>query len=107
MEILEENYIDNYVTNLVEDPSTNVGRTTFKRNQAKSRRIIYDSMKERIMPVITPLKIPKECFDALVKLYEAKAPSHKRLLKSQLCTLKMEKDKFVNSFFMNISLIKD
>ena len=107
MAILEENDIDHYVTNVVEEPSTNAGRTAFKSNQAKARRIIYDSVKEHIMPVITPLKTTKECFDTLVKLYVTKAPSQKRLLKNQLCTLKMENDDFINSFFTKISHIKD
>ena len=60
MEILEENGIDHYVTNVVEEPSSNVGRNAYKKNQAKARRIIYDSVKEHIMPVITPLKTNKE-----------------------------------------------
>ena len=59
------------------------------------------------MPVITPLKTTKEWFDTLVKLYEAKAPSQKRLLKSQLRSLKVEKDESVNSFFTKISHLKD
>ena len=63
MEILEVNDIDHYVTSVVEDPSSNVGRTAFKKNQAKARRIIYDLVKEHIIPVITPLKTAKECLD--------------------------------------------
>ena len=58
------------------------------------------------MAVITPLKTTKECFNTLVKLYEATVPSQKRLLKSQLCSLKMEKDESVNSF-TKISQIRD
>ena len=75
MAILEENDIDHYVTNMVEEPSSNAGRTAYKKNQAKARRIVYDSLKENLMLVITPLKIAKECFDTLVKLYETKTPS--------------------------------
>ena len=73
--ILEENDIDHYVTTIVAEPTTNAGRASFKRNQAKARRIIYDSVKEHIMSIITPLKTTKECFDTLVKLYETKATS--------------------------------
>jgi hypothetical protein len=105
--ILEENDLDNYVTIIVEEPTSNVGRASFKRNKAKARRIIYDSVKEHIMLIITPLKTAKECFDSLVKLHETKATNQKRLLKSQLCSLKMEKDEFVNSFFTKISHLKD
>lgn len=73
--ILEENDLDQYVTTVVAEPTSSAGRASFKRNQAKARRIIYDSVKEHIMPIITPLKTTKEYFDTLVKLYETKATS--------------------------------
>ena len=60
MEILEDNDIDHYMTNVMEEPSSNTRRTAFKKNQAKARRIIYHSMKVCIMPLITTLKITKE-----------------------------------------------
>ena len=66
--ILEEHDIDHYVTTVVAKPTSNVGRASFKRNQAKARRIIYDSVKEHIMSIITPLKTTMECFDTLVKV---------------------------------------
>ena len=59
------------------------------------------------MPVITSLKTAKECFDTLVNLYENKAPSQRRALKDKLCTLKMEKDDTIASFFTKISQIRD
>jgi hypothetical protein len=91
----------------VAKPTSATGKASFKCNQGKARRIIYDSMKENIMLVITPLTTTKECYDTLVKLYETKATSQKRLLKSQLRFLKMETDESINSFFMKISNIKD
>ena len=63
------------------------GRFAYKRKQGKARRIIYDSVKETVMPNITALKTVKECYDALVNLYEKKAPSQKRVLKKRLRTL--------------------
>ena len=106
IKILEEHDIDYYVTIIVEKPTSNVCPASLKRNQAKSRRSIYDSVKEHIILIITPLKRAKECFDTLVKLYETKATSQKRLLKSQLCSLNMEKDEYMNSFFTKISHLK-
>ena len=44
--ILEEHNLDHYVTTVVAEPTSSVGRASFKRNQAKSRRIICDSMKD-------------------------------------------------------------
>ena len=42
--ILEEHDLDHYVTTVVAKPTSSAGRASFKRNQAKARRIIYDSM---------------------------------------------------------------
>ena len=73
--ILEENDLDDIVFNVIEEPTSNAGRLAYKRKQGKARRIIYDFVKETVMPNITALKTAKECFDTLANLYEKKAPS--------------------------------
>ena len=75
--ILKEHYLDSFVTSLIEDPTRNVGRKNYKKNQAKEKRIIYESVKENLMSVITPLNTTKECFDTLTNIYEKKAPTQK------------------------------
>ena len=82
--ILEENDLDDVVFNTIEEPTSNAGRLAYKRKQGKARRIMYDSVKETVMPNITALKTTKECFDTLANLYEKKAPSQKRVLKKRL-----------------------
>ena len=82
--ILEENDLDDLVFNTIEEPISNAGIITFKKKHAKARRIIYDSVKETLMPTITPLKNAKECFDNLTNLYANKAPSQKIVLKKRL-----------------------
>ena len=67
-----------------------MGYINYKKNQSKDRRIIYDSMKEKLMFEITPLKIANECFDTLENLYEKKAPSQKRELKNKPHNLNMK-----------------
>ena len=57
--ILEENDLNDLVFNSIEEPISNVGRIAFKKKQAKARRIIYDSVKETLMPTITSLKTAK------------------------------------------------
>ena len=104
---LEENDPDDLVINTVEEPTTNARRAAFKKKQAKARRIIYDSVKETLMPVITPLKTAKECFDTFTNLYEKKAPSQKTVLKNWLRYLKMEKDEGVASFSTKLSQVRD
>ena len=60
--ILEENDLDDMVFDTIEEPTSNAGRIAYKKKQAKARRIIYDSVKETLIPTITPLKAAKECF---------------------------------------------
>ena len=55
MATLEENDLDDLVLNATEEHTSNVGRIDFKKKQAKARRIIYDSIKESLIPTITPL----------------------------------------------------
>ena len=57
--ILEENDLDDMVFNIIEEPTSNVGRVAFKKMKAKVRRIIYDSVKETLMPNITSFKTAK------------------------------------------------
>ena len=54
--ILEEHYLDSFVTSVIKEPTTNSVRTNYKSNQAKAKQIIYDSVKDNLMSVITPLK---------------------------------------------------
>jgi len=81
----------------------NQGRVALKKKQAKAKRVIYDSIKDNLMPVILSLRTTKECLDALANLYEKKGPTQKRTLKKQLRSLKMEKDESVTSSFSKIS----
>ena len=105
--ILEENEIDDMVFNTIEEPTSNASGIYYKKKQANARRIICGSVKETLMPTITPLKTAKECFDTLTNLYEKKAPSQKRVLKKRLRTLKMNKDEGVAPFFTKIALVRD
>ena len=57
--------------------------------------IIYESMKDNLMPVITTLKTEKECLNTLTNIYEKKAPTQKRTLKKKLWNMNMEKDEIV------------
>ena len=82
--ILEENDLDDIVFNVSEEPTSNASRVTYKNKHDKARRIIYDYVKETVIPNITTLKTAKECFDTLANLYEKKAPSQKRVLKKRL-----------------------
>ena len=82
--ILEKHDLDCYVSFMVEEPRTNEECINLNKNLAKSKQIIYDSVKDNLMFVITSLKTSMELFDTLTNLYEKKASSQKRALKNKL-----------------------
>ena len=105
--IIEQNDLDSFVTIVIKEPTTNERRKNYNNNKAKEKRIIYDSVKDNIMSVVTPLKKSKECFDTLMNLYEKKAPTQKRDLENKLRNMNMERDDTIASFLENISQVKD
>ena len=105
--ILQEHDLEQYVTTVVEEPTTNTGREAFRKSQAKAKRIIFDSVKDNIMLTMTSLMTAKDCMDTLVKLCEKQAPSQKRTLKHKLKYLKMDKGESMASFYSRIAQIRD
>jgi hypothetical protein len=73
--ILQKNDFEQYVTTMVEEPMNNAGRAAFRKSQAKAKRIIFESVKNNIMPAMTLLMTAKDCMDTLVNMYEKLAPS--------------------------------
>ena len=71
--ILEEGDLDELVTRVMKEPTSNEGRSSYKKRHAKAKRVIFYSIKDSMMPLIAQLRIVKECFDALANLYEKKA----------------------------------
>ena len=58
--ILWENDLEKYVTIVVDELTNNAGRVTLKKIQTKAKRIIFDSVKDNIMPTMTSLMTAKD-----------------------------------------------
>ena len=52
LNILEENDLDSYISNIVEAPKSNVGCIAFKKNQSRAKWIIYYLVKNNLMLMI-------------------------------------------------------
>jgi hypothetical protein len=105
--ILEESDLDELVTRVMEEATSNARREAYKKRQAKAKRVIFDLVKDIMMPFIAHLRTTKECFDALANLYEKKDPTQKMTLKKQIRTLKMGKDETIFAFFSKIAQTRD
>ena len=58
----------------------------------RARRIIIDSIKDRLIPQVSSKGTPKEMFDSLYRMYEGININQKMNLRAQLKTLQQELD---------------
>ena len=54
--ILEENDLDQYITEEVPEPEGDEAKATHKKNLAKAKRIIADSIKDHLIPHVSSFK---------------------------------------------------
>jgi hypothetical protein len=73
--------LDDLVTRNLEEPIVVTTRVAYKKKQAKSKRLIFESIKDNMMSLVQSLSTTKECLDTLSKPYDVDAPSLKRSLK--------------------------
>ena len=66
--MLEENGIKNYATIGLAVPTEATQLSTYKKEDAKARRIILDGVKDHIVPHISELDTAK-MWDAILNLY--------------------------------------
>jgi hypothetical protein len=57
--ILEEGDLDELVTRVIEEPTSNTRRAANKKRQDKAKRIIFYSVKDNMMPLIGHLRTAK------------------------------------------------
>lgn len=74
---------------------------------AKAKQIIFDSVKDHLIPHIAEKKRVKEMFDALVTLSQSVNLSRKVLLKKKLTGTHMSKIDTVASYLMKITELRD
>ena len=80
--ILEGNYLDWYISKEV--PDRDEAKAIHKNNLVKAKMIIADSIKVHLIPHVSSLKIDKDVFDALKKLFEGNNMNRKLTLRNQL-----------------------
>ena len=67
--ILEETYLDQYISKEVPYPEGDEVKATHKNNLVKDNEIIAYSIKDHLIPHVSSFKTPKEVFDALTKMF--------------------------------------
>ena len=67
--VLEENELDTYISGEVPVPEGDEAKDLPKKNLVKAKKIIDDSLKDHLIPLVSFLNTPKKMFDSLTKLF--------------------------------------
>ena len=73
----------------------------------KDKRIIVDSIKNHLIPLVSSKSTPKEMFDALTTIFEGKNINRRMSLRNQVKGVKIHKTKSNQSYFSRVSHIKE
>ena len=82
--IMEENEIEDHLTNDTIQFEAEADKTKYKKDERKAKRILMDSVKDHLIPQIARLRLVKKMFDHLVSLFESNNTSRKLALRHKL-----------------------
>ena len=97
--VLEENELDSYISEEVPVPEGDEAKALHKKNLVMDKRIIVDSIKDRLISQVSSLKTPKAMFYALAKLFEGKNINRKMNLRNRLKNVKIQNAETIQYYF--------
>ena len=89
--------LDSYISEEVPVLEGDEAKALHKKKMVMAKRIIVDSIKDRLIPQVSSLKTPKAMFDALTKLFEGKNINQKMTLRNQLKNMKIQNVETIQS----------
>ena len=105
--ILEENDLLKFVNENVLELEEEVEKDRWRKNDARARRILVDSVKDHLVPRISKKTTARKMLRDLRKLFQDSNINHALALRNQLSNLKMSRSESVISYFMRISELKN
>ena len=107
MLILEENDLKGYIKEEVKDTEGDETKNKQKKDMIKQKRIIYDSIKDHLIPQVSSNNTLEEMFYVLTSLFEGKNINRRMTLRNQFKRVKIQKEKTIQSYFTRVSQIKE
>ena len=105
--ILKENDLLKFMNENVPEPKDEAEKAQWRKNDARERRILVDSVKDHLVPHISEKMTARKMFRASKKLFQDSNINHALALRNQLLNLKISRSESVSSHFMRISELKN
>ena len=100
--LLEENHLLQFVKAKVPEPQAKEDKPRWRKDDAKARRILVDSIGDHLVPQISKKTTARRMFKTLKKIFEYSSINVTLTLRNQLSNMKMTKSENIASYFMRI-----
>ena len=101
--LLNEHDLKDHILRDIPEPEAARDKTKHKKNEAVAMRIIMDSVRDHLVPIISNQDLAKNMYEALRNLFENENPSQIIALKDQLRQCKFNRDDSISTFFVKLS----
>ena len=105
--LLNEHDLKDHILRDIPEPEAARDKTKHKKNEVVAMRIIMDSVRDHLVPIISNQDSAKKMYEALRNLFENENPSRIIALKDQLRQCKFNRDDSISTFFVKLSQIRD
>ena len=105
--IMQENEIEYHLTNDSIESKAEAEKAKYKKDGRKAKRILMDSVKDHLIRHIAGIRLVKNMFDHLVRLFESNNTNRKLALRNKLREVGMYDSDSVNSYLMKVSELQD
>ena len=97
----------NFINEKVPEPEVEEDKSQWRKNDAQSRRLLLDSVKDHLVPQISQKKTTRKMFKNLKRLYEHNNINVTLTLRNQLSKMKMTKSESISSYFLRITELRE
>ena len=99
---LKKNKLLKFIHNEQPEPEAAKAKEEHQMQLIRAKRIIADSIRDHLIPIVSSKKTPKDMYDALSRLFEGKNINRKMNLRNSLKSMKMAKGESVHDYFSRI-----
>ena len=91
----------------MKEPEEIESMSKYKKDMIIAKRIIADSSKDNLIPQLSSRETPKEMFDSMSSLFEARNIKRKMTLRNYLKSVRAQKLETMQYYFTRVAQIKD
>jgi hypothetical protein len=99
--------VNNTQTNPVTVPADATLLAAYTKKNIKAKRIIFDAIKDHVIPHVTGKVNAYEMWQSLTKLYQSSNENRKMVLREKLKSIKMTKTENVATYLTKITQVRD